>query len=395
MQYIAPLPFLIADTSTSHPYSKKNRDFSPTTRKFFGIQLKVPSLLMILWKYKSIELPVAILVNLFRIYWLFTNWRTSPAFEQLAYSTILLTVQGIGHAAYSCINSNIPEIAYLINQLLKIVEPHTDPNAEQVYFEKTTQHSVKEAFIYGFFSLTTIYPFILSVVPIVGLREILQLVAASVSFHNIKDHLWIVNVLALLHNFIMISYGAINLTLTLLIIILALESIIMLSLKVACPRMILYSNEIKTLKSFIYCVKCFKILQIVISLSNNIASDFLAVLVGLGILAASCGGFVMLVLHEGIPLIIYLSVSTIFFLGQAVNLLLVGLAAIPNQNGNGFIRTWRGELIRKREKKILMACPEIGFSIGFVRNIKYHTALSICDTIISFTATVALVKINE
>lgn len=71
--------------------------------------------------------------------------------------------------------------------------------------------------------------------------------------------------------------------------------------------------------SFSLCVQRLRILQIILFISNKVANNFLVVLAAFGIFITSIGGFVMLVMREHLPIVLYIPCSTMFFVGQILN----------------------------------------------------------------------------
>lgn len=115
---------------------------------------------------------------------------------------------------------------------------------------------------------------------------------------------------------------------------------------------------------------------------------------GFGVVAGSCGCFVMVTMYKEFPITLYLACSAIFFVFLVVNFLLVGLASIPNGNANKFVLTCKSRLKTQRQQTLLRLCTIIEFSIGFVGRVKYHTALNITDTVLNFSAGIVLLKYN-
>lgn len=78
------------------------------------------------------------------------------------------------------------------------------------------------------------------------------------------------------------------------------------------------------------------------------------------------------------------------FLRVFPDFLLVALAAIPNRYGKKFKFYWSQTTHGRMNWNCIKTCSQIGFLIGFIRNVERHTALSIVDTEINFRATMVL-----
>lgn len=189
---------------------------------------------------------------------------------------------------------------------------------------------------------------------------------------------------------------AVVLTVMLALIILNFEAVLQVTKHDLFPKPKQH-GPLRKLLTFHGCVKTFKIVQILIHIIDHTASLFLTVLTGMGILAASASGYIVLVMAGNVqfPFILYLCCCFIFGIAVVVDFLFVTLASTPRGNGEGFKKYWKMYSSKKVEKQILRCCPIIGYSLGFLRRVKPHTALSIVDTIINITATMVLTRITR
>lgn len=173
-------------------------------------------------------------------------------------------------------------------------------------------------------------------------------------------------------------------TMMLFICIVMVEACLYLS------AVLLPSKHFKPKLQYRKCVYIYRLLQILIQIEYWIIHTFLTVLVTMGTLITACGGYVMLVMYDEFPLVMYLSCSVIFFFCIAVNILLVTLAGIPNKNGQLFKDNFNKLLRMKQDRMVLRSCPEIGFTLGCVKPVKFHTALEIMNLMISCTLSLVL-----
>lgn len=163
------------------------------------------------------------------------------------------------------------------------------------------------------------------------------------------------------------------------------------------PRNIAIRNGyVRKVLRFGTCVNTFRILQILIFMLDQLALNFICALTGMGILAAGSSGYIILIKASSpdFPFIMYLSCCIIFGTAIAVDFVFITLASMPGRYGEIFKVYWKKGLNRHVEKRILRACPVIGFSVGFLRNVRARTALAIADTILNLTATMVLTTIG-
>lgn len=144
------------------------------------------------------------------------------------------------------------------------------------------------------------------------------------------------------------------------------------------------------------CQSTFRQLQVLIVIMNQIAFKFIAVLTGMGIVAASTCGYIAVVMYSDttFPLLLYLSACFIYCIAFIVNFVLITLAAIPNKCGDEFQCYWKRNLKSGYNRKCLKACPTVGFRVAVVSKVKRQTSLTISDTILNFTATMVLTQQN-
>lgn len=146
--------------------------------------------------------------------------------------------------------------------------------------------------------------------------------------------------------------------------------------------------------SFCQCLKLYRIMQILIRMGNQAASEFLQVLLTMGVLLAGSGGYAFIKLYYHLPVLLYLGISFFPPLCLIVNFVLISLAAVPSKNGIRFKHFWRDKLMKKVNRLQLQSCLSIGYSFGFVANCTKQTALSIADVILNLVATLTLIRPN-
>lgn len=392
-------PVLVSEKYSIHPKFQANPKFlnSPSSESELHLRKPLPAKLR--WSFFNHVLFFLINFGLLRVCVVFSNWNQQHDFEQLGYNALLATICGIAKSAYSDIKFHINDLVYLINQRFKLVKnvPVHSVGSPVSFFLKSSRQPFVEMFIYLFATGFLTFPLVFAGIPIVRPYDPFQISACYVlGFIETREGslvpLFIIKAWASLSFLVIACYGAAIVLLMLLFAIMVLEAYIHMSRQFRGNLEDLWNLGSK--RRFQKALQNFRNLHLMINVNNVIFRDFMFVLIVLGIVAASLGGFVMVVMYSEFPLIIYVSCSGIFFICQCVNFMLVTWAGIPNGNGKRFKQYWRGKLKIRQEKQMLEACPEIGFNVGLVHNIKYLTALTISDSIINTTATLALLKVH-
>lgn len=139
-----------------------------------------------------------------------------------------------------------------------------------------------------------------------------------------------------------------------------------------------------------------KQVQIFVMIVDQFGYLFVAALEGMGIVSTSTNGFIVVAMYcnENFPTVIYMSACVLFSMGLFLNFLLITLAAIPNLYGKRFKCYWSRRMKSRLSRMQIKACPSMGFSIVVILKVKRHTALTIADTELNFTATMVLTEQN-
>lgn len=138
-------------------------------------------------------------------------------------------------------------------------------------------------------------------------------------------------------------------------------------------------------------------LEMLIRAGNSVTSEFLSVLVGVGVLASGWGDYVMVMCCNLFPFIIHLWCSVVYFVGLTVKFLLIYLPVPPYPNGESF-RSIFICLIGFREKfgrLKLRGSSSIAYEVGSdARNAQFSTTLSISSAIGNLAATLMLMELQ-
>jgi len=132
--------------------------------------------------------------------------------------------------------------------------------------------------------------------------------------------------------------------------------------------------------------------QILICICNSI-SDFIltTLLVFGGALFVTCF-FMVVKLHDNIPLLVNISAVVFIVVFEAIMAILLFLGAVPHERSKMFKTFWRHLLKTKVERKQLDSCKVLGFSAGPIRVAKSRTVLDLNNVLINATASLVLMR---
>lgn len=108
-------------------------------------------------------------------------------------------------------------------------------------------------------------------------------------------------------------------------------------------------------------------------------------------------GFVTVVMSKEFPVFLYISCVSIVLSSFSRNFAFIKLASTPNTKGKEFLVFWKQNeqhkrLTKEEKLKLKAASKEIGWTIGFVKNVKADTSLKLADVFLSCIATLVLMK---
>lgn len=261
-----------------------------------------------------------------------------------------------------------------------------------------------EAAAYGFAAGFFAFPFIFGAVPFFREYDIYQRILRFI-FVNILGYSeqlplildWVSRLLpSLIVIFACIHGGMVVLTVMFLFVVIPAEAM----LKVTSNKLFLNENStrmgVQKVLKFQQVYREFRRVQIFIFAMDQAILEFSAALAGMGILAASSCGYTVLIMFSDktFPTLMYVCAGAIFIICMSLNFALHLLASIPKKNVETFRTYWKLYVRIRYDKQCLQSCPVVGYSVGFLRNVGCQTALSIADTILNITATMALAKLN-
>lgn len=326
--------------------------------------------------------------GLFRIPWLLVHWENVEHIKQIVYYSLLVCMSVIGIAAYHAIDQNMTEICFLINQRLKAAPiSHNIIESANIF-----NQSVVNVIIYCFSSSFACFPAMCIAVSFLKKYDPVQIILNYIAV-NVLDDTYVhfgnlvSKLLSLLFVGTVVTHGSAIVLTALLYCVLVLEGAILLT-----------KNMLATSKdpnSFSRCVSYLNVLRLLIKVGYPIMNhQFIPVFVSTGLLVTGLCGLVVLVMHSYIPAVIFIACAFGFLIGHVDNIILTSLASQPHVNVCKFRQIWKQRLIKKVEQKCFKSLPNIWFAIRFV-NVNFHTALTIADSNINLTSSLALLVINK
>lgn len=128
--------------------------------------------------------------------------------------------------------------------------------------------------------------------------------------------------------------------------------------------------------------KQFRMIQVILIVANVVYNDFMAVLIAVGVLAASIGTYVTLVLWDDLNIFIYMASPALSLCCYMIAILLNQYANKPHANLFNFCILWKRNARNKVEKRIVRSCPHnIGFKCGAYGLLRAKLGIMICDDI--------------
>lgn len=111
-----------------------------------------------------------------------------------------------------------------------------------------------------------------------------------------------------------------------------------------------------------------------------------------GVIAISFAGFGTLKLYKQVNIFICLPMSFLVFVGVFVATVFTALGCIPRDNVQDFRESWKREVKRRLERKLLISVPEIGFILGLYGIATKILGPLICEDIMNNVLSLMLVQ---
>lgn len=412
--------YLIAQRFTYPPLriSSDRITFTPISTSFSG-HISWPTVFM-----NSIKVTITFILifSVIRIQFLFGHWKEGNNLEQMCIQAIFVTLIIIGKPTFDTLENSAQEISFTLTQSLIVAKfrPVGNPSSKRI-------PSIKEMVVYMISSSLAIFPVVAFTTPLILDYHILKVVAKWTIQKAGIIFTWHIEILVDLlscgiHG-TCVGFGAGWFFNLLLIMIIVCEAIKTVSFQLfECmgglpPRKLLQQSAFFDTKpsrnkmfgatahmivmvkqpsaSFTRSWKLYQKIRILMQIGNTAVANFLHTLLTMGIVLASCSGYTLIKLYHKFPLALYLPTSMILPFSVGIIFTLAKLAAAPNRNGDLFAHFWNGRLENRLDKRRLLACPPIGYSFGFIKNVKLSTALNILNVIVNLVASAAMLKLNE
>lgn len=312
-----------------------------------------------------------------RTYWLISQ---SPAgltealsLEKLApivFCVLIACLTTIGLYGYVALYVNRDLLAYIITQRFKLIPAYP----ENLKVTKTT--TLGDVIV--IFSTATMLGFPLYIVlsPLFINYDILQtiLLYFAPSLEQLENKYIYKIPIGLIYG-ILTAYFAALLTYLFGLLVLLLEGLQNLSYQLCewtnCPNKREFSEKLEK----------YRIIQIVLTLGNNIAETPLLYLVISGVILTSSCTFTAVKLYRDLPLLVVIALLVMVMVVFIVDFGLVILADFPYRQTTNFKLLWKKNVqIRyQMERKQIKSCPVRGYNIGPMRDVRRFTALLIAN----------------
>lgn len=337
-----------------------------------------------IWKVTKICITCWALFSAIRIKFLIHRWKQDNNMEQLCIYTILLCITSLAIVAINTLECTTNELAFGLTQSLKIVKFYS------IYHSRRRLPDMKELFVLGFCGTCVIvsaliftgFPLLLNYHP---LSLILKWVLGPKN--RLLQFEYILGILSSIVYSALAIQGGGSILFLLMTILSFAEAMFVISYK-------LLSQNRSSLRSFWIHLRLYRQMKILVREGNKAVADFLQALLILGVLMASCSGYVVVKLYGNLPFILYLLVTPIFPACVSIRFALFMLASIPAENATKFRCFWRDKLRRKSERLQLLSCSPIGYAFGFIRFCHRRSALSVSDVEVNAIASLALMRLN-
>lgn len=359
----------------------------------------------ILWQISTLDLLFLAVSSVVRIKTLFNRWNEGNNTEQLCVCTALLTFCSFNLMVYRNLAKARKEIAFAFTQALKLIKhKFTGVRRQQKIrnWKGAMIYATAITMVSGAMVVFCAYS-VLSYNPIKLLVGLLAL-DMSITSHVIFDVM--LGVLSgVLYTFT--AYHGITCNVFLILVISSFVEVNkVFSYNLFRRRMLhntfrvrgdYYAGRAKPLREslmFRKSMRCYRCLQILISIGNQALGNFLQMGLILGLVLGSLGGYVAIKLYHEFPFLIYTAISLTLPLYVIVIIVLSTLGSIPSENAAGFRRLWRWKLRKRVDRMWLSSCAPIGFSFGFIEECRRITGFSIINVLVDMIVTMVLLPVN-
>ncbi|CAL8129098.1 unnamed protein product [Orchesella dallaii] len=340
------------------------------------------------WNILKSSLRFLILFIVWRLSWLFSNWKRHKDMLELGVQVIFLCAATIGYTCLSTWDKSFIKFQFVMNNSWKRLGVTLGwPNRHRI-------PKLPELIIYGMVLCFFAFPLIGVAYPLIVRSDPVQLIA-HLCFPTLleKNYLYarLVKALACL------VYGTISFYTALHTLCLILGATCFLDALTKFSHDVFPSTQTKkkmhircdsaVRQDFQQCYILYRQLRILVETGGKGIQPFLQVLIGMGVPLCSFSAFASLKLGNHMNIFVWVAVVLIAPFGVIACFVLVALASIPNVNSKHYFQTWKRHIHRKYDKKRLASCMELAFNLGAVRRVTHGTALLIMHNIVNYTVT--------
>ncbi len=345
--------------------------------------------------HKTIRITIFLIFFVFfiptlilRITWLCFHWNsfTVNHIDQFVVYLLYLTVTFIFLAASFTQHKHTFEIEYISNQLYKLVQelPENVPSSFLVNVViplprggETT--NIIELLICSL--STSCYNALLG----------LFLLPFAISYEPVQFVIGNFSVLAKLFSsavyFIIMNFLVATILSSLLVVFVVNEGVLRYSSAIRFHKTVL---NVSPRLAFLSCFKRVRTMQVLLILCNHIESEFLSLLLFIGVFLGSVGAYMTLKMYSMLNIFIYMLAPAITTICFGIAIFLTYLSSFPYKNSKYFKVYWKSVVVGKKERMMINACKPIGFNLGPYGTATSKLGLLICDDIIRNTVTMLL-----
>lgn len=337
----------------------------------------------------------ALLLNFFsvgRLAWiiLFTKVEIDSTISQshtrqIMSNLLVICLLTIGLSVFSTFHVFYKEISYLATQRFRLVQVPMKKNCK---FSDNINSG--DIYVYLLSSCFLAFPIFVTFGPLASKYDPLKVMYRILCPDNFEKIKWTTKLsFGIIYGIITVSFAG-TVLLALLIIMLVLEGVEKLS-----RNLCKWPSNV-TKQTFSKKLKVFRIIQVILTVGNDLAAYPVFVLVTVGIMLASCCGYATLKRYNSLPFAAYLACPVIVCLAISIAFLFLPIADIPFQNGKLFKTQWKHHMktktLHKLENCEVKSLPLIGYNIGPTKHVGRYTALQIADQIVDKTVFMALLS---
>ncbi|CAL8129114.1 unnamed protein product [Orchesella dallaii] len=340
------------------------------------------------WNLLKSTLRLLLLYIIWRLSWLFSNWKQHKDMLELGVQVIIFCAINIGYTCLVTLDKSYIKFQFVMNNSWKRLGVETGwPNRHRI-------PKLPELTIYGMVLCFLGFPLLGIGYPIIVNNDPVQLIA-HLCFPTLLNENYLYA--RLVKAIACAVYGTVSFYGALHTLFLILGATCFLDAITKFSRDIFPSAHTKNKMhtrcdsgvrhDFQQCYILYRQLRILVETGGKGIQLFLQVLIGMGVPLCSFSAFAVLKLGSHMNIIVWGGNALIAPFGVIACFVLVAFASIPNVNSKHYFQTWKRHIHRKYDRKRLASCMELAFNLGAVRRVTHGTALVILHNIVNYTVT--------